>query len=97
MKRPPNQKQIKRMKEKLGELNRKIRHSKKNNNGLISKQNSLKKKIEELRKPKHEEPRELEFIELEQAFDRAYRSYRANGRPRMDVGTFFDWIRQIEK
>ena len=33
-------------------------------------------------------------IELEQAFNRAYRSYRINGRPRMDLDTFFDRIRQ---
>ena len=30
----------------------------------------------------------------EQAFGRAYRSYRINGRTRMDVDTFFDQIRQ---
>ena len=33
-------------------------------------------------------------IELEQAFNRAYRSYRINKRSRMDIDTFFDWIRQ---
>ena len=33
------------------------------------------------------------FVEYEQAFGRAYRSYRANGRPRMDVDTFFSRIR----
>ena len=33
-------------------------------------------------------------MELEQAFDRAYRNYRINGRPRMDVDTFSDGIRQ---
>ena len=32
-------------------------------------------------------------IELEQAFNGAYRSYRINGRPRMDVETFFHRIR----
>ena len=34
------------------------------------------------------------LIELEQAFDRAFRSYIINGRNRIDVDTFFDWIRQ---
>ena len=29
-------------------------------------------------------------IERDQAFSRAYRSYRINGRPRMDVDSFFD-------
>ena len=33
-------------------------------------------------------------VELKQALDRAYRSYRINGRSRMDVDTFFDQIRQ---
>ena len=100
---PPtsNQKQIKRMEKKLGKLNKKIRHSKKKHNNLISTRNSTKKKIEELKGPQPKElkgPRELEEsynpIESEQAFGRAYRSYRINGRPRMDVDTFFEWIRQ---
>ena len=38
-------------------------------------------------------PTELEPIELEQAFNGAYKSYRINGRPRMDVETFFHRIR----
>ena len=33
-------------------------------------------------------------VELEQAFNRAFRSSRINGRNRMDVDTFFDRIRQ---
>ena len=32
-------------------------------------------------------------IELEQAFGGAYRSYRVNGKPKMDVDTFFNRIR----
>ena len=32
---------------------------------------------------------EPEPIELEQAFNGAYRSYRINGRPRIDLETFF--------
>ena len=66
---------------------------------MISKQNSIKKKTEELKGPrKPEKSREPEEsfnpVELEQAFDRAYRSYRINGRSRMDVDTCFDQIRQ---
>ena len=38
---PPNAKQVKRMKEKLGKLNKKIRHSKRKHNNLVSKQNSI--------------------------------------------------------
>ena len=46
-------------------------------------------KIEELKGPhEHFNP-----IELEQAFGGAYRSYRANGRPRLDVDIFFSCIR----
>ena len=33
-------------------------------------------------------------IELEQAFGGAYRSYRINGKPKMDVDTFFNRIRK---
>ena len=33
-------------------------------------------------------------IELEQAFGGAYRSYRVNGKPKMDVDTFFNRIRK---
>ena len=66
---------------------------------MISKRNLIKKKIEELkgpRKPKelHEPKKSFNPIELEQALNRAYRSYRINGKSRMNVDTFFDWIRQ---
>ena len=37
---------------------------------------------------------EPEPVELEQAFNGAYRSYRINRRPRMDVETFFHRIRE---
>ena len=49
---PPNAKQIKRMKKKLGKLNKKIRHSKKKRNNSISEKNSTKKKIEEFNWPR---------------------------------------------
>ena len=42
--------------------------------------------------PSMPEP-EWNFKEREQAFGGAYRSYRVNGRPRMDVETFFHRIR----
>ena len=38
-------------------------------------------------------PEPFNPTELEQAFDGAYRSYRIDGRPRMDVDTFFSRIR----
>ena len=96
---PPNAKQIKRMKKKLGKPDKKIRHSMKKHNNLISKRNSIKKKIEELkgpRKPKesHKPKESFSPVELEQTFNRAYRSYRINGRSRVDVDTLFDQIRQ---
>ena len=37
------------MKKKLAKLNKEIRHSNKKNNNLISKRNSINKKIEELK------------------------------------------------
>ena len=40
------------------------------------------------------EPKPFKPIELEQAFRRAYRSYRINGKPKMDVDTFFNRIRK---
>ena len=97
---PPKAKQIKCMKKKLGKLNKKIRHSKKKHNNLVSKQNSIKK-IKELKGPREPEesfspekllePEEsINPVELEQAFGRAYRSYRINVRSRMDIDTFFD-------
>ena len=48
---PLNAKQPRRMTKKLGKLNRKISHSKKKHNNLISERNSIKKKIEEMKGP----------------------------------------------
>ena len=47
-------------------------------------------------KGEKEEQNEESFnpAELKQVFSRAYRSYGINGRSRMDVETFFEWIRQ---
>ena len=83
------------MKKKLGELNRKIRHSKKKNDGLIHERNSLRRAIEELKWGTRQAPIESRqgFIECDQAFGGAYRSYRVDGRSRMDVDTFFSHIR----
>ena len=92
---PQNQKQIKCMKKKLGKLNTKIRHSERKHDNLISMQNLIKKKIEELKGPRKLKPeKSFNPIELEQAFNRAYRSRKINGRARMNIDTFFDRIRQ---
>ena len=40
------------------------------------------------------EPKPFKPIELEQAFGGAYRSYRVDGKPKMDVDTFFNRIRK---
>ena len=85
--------------EKVSKLNKKIRHSKKKHNNLISKRNSIKKKIKELKGSCELEesfsPEEFfNPVELEQAFSRAYKNYRINGRSRIDVDTFLDRIRQ---
>ena len=52
----------------------------------------LYKKVKGEKEPDKEES--FNPIEREQAFGRAYTSYTFNGRSRMDVDTFFDWIRQ---
>ena len=105
---PTHPKKLKQMKKKLDELNRKIRHSKKRNDGLIHKGNSLRRAIEEARRPegpceqrapqaeiKRGTKPELDstFTKCDQAFGGAYRSYRVNRRPKMDVHTFFNCIR----
>ena len=63
------------MKKKLDEPNKKIGHSKRKRSSLISKQKSIRKKIEGLSKPeKSRQPEEFfNSVELVQAFDRAYR------------------------
>ena len=38
--------------------------------------------------------RETEPIELEQAFNGVYRSYRVNGRPKIEIDTFFNRIKK---
>ena len=38
------------------------------------------------------EPKPFKPIELEQAFGGAYRSYRINGKPKLDVDMFFNRI-----
>ena len=90
-----NPKKLKRMKKKLDDLNRKIRHSRKKHDGLIHKRNSLRKSIESLKRGTKPEPvPELEWNFREKAFDGDYRSYRVNGRPKMDIETFFSQIRE---
>ena len=56
----------------------------------------MKKKLGKLNKKIRHSKSEESFnpTELEEAFNRAYGSYRINGRSRMDVDTFFDRIRQ---
>ena len=85
------------MKKRLDELNRKIRHSRKKHNGMIHKRNALRKAIEGLKHGTKPEPMpepEWTFKDREQAFNGAYRSYRVNGRPKMDVDTFFSQIKE---
>ena len=81
----------------MDELNRKIRYSRKKHDGLIHKQTFLRKAIEGLKhgtKPEPVPEPEWTFKEREQAFNGACRSYRVNGRPKMDVETFFYHIRE---
>ena len=85
------------MKKKLDELNRKIKHSRKKHDGMIHKRNALKKAIEDIKhgtKPEPVPEPEWNFKECERVFGGAYRGYRVNGRPKMDVDTFFSQIRE---
>ena len=94
---PPDPKKLKYMKKKVDELNGEIRHSRKKHDGLIHKRNSLRKAIEGLKRGTKPEPApepEWNFKEHEQAFGGAYRSYRVNGMPKMDVDTFFSQMRE---
>ena len=63
---------------------------------MIHKRNALRRAIKGLKhgaKPEPVTEPEWNFKKHEQAFGGSYRSYRANGRPRMDVDTFFSQIR----
>ena len=94
---PPDPKKLKRMKKKLDELSRKIRHSRKKHDGMIHKRNSLTKVIEALKRGSKQKPvpeSDWTFKEREQAFRGAYRSYRVDARPKMEVDTFFSRIRE---
>ena len=79
---PPNRN--KRMEKKIAEINKKIRRAKKKKNkeALIAKREALKAEL-------NWNP---EVRLIEGAFNGAYRSYRIDGRSRMDVETFFDRI-----
>ena len=93
----PDPKKLKQMNKKLDELNRKFRHSRKKHDGMIHKRNALRKAIEGLKHGTKPEPMtepEWNFKEREQAFNEAYRSYRVQGAPKMDIGTFFSQIRE---
>ena len=63
---------------------------------FMNKVMRLYKWVKGEKEPGKEEQNEESFspAELEQAFDGAHRSYRINGRSRMDVYIFFDRIRQ---
>ena len=79
----------KRIEKKIDEINRKVRRAKKKNReSLIAKGEALKMELAE-------EDWNPEVKVLDEAFGRAYRRYRIDGRPRMDPDTFFNRIRLI--
>ena len=61
--------------------------------GLYNRVTGNQTQREELKGPCEPEPEPFNPVELEQAFDGAYRSYRNDGRPRIDADTFFSHIR----
>ena len=85
---PAPLKRVKRIKKKIAEINKKIRRAKKKNRkALIAKREAL---IRELK----EEEWNPEVKVLDGAFGKAYRRYIIDGRPRMDLDTFFNKIRR---
>ena len=89
---PPNKNKC--IEAKIAELNNKIRRvkNKKNKECLIAKREALK--TETLRAHSVESNWDPEFRLIDGAFNGAYRRYRIDGRPRMNVETFFDRIGQ---
>ena len=89
---PPNKNKC--IEVKIAELNKKIRKAKnkKSKEHLITKREALK--TETLHARSAESNLNPEFRLIDGAFHGAYRRYRLDGRPRMDVETFFDRIRQ---
>ena len=84
----PTHPPTKRIERKISELNKKIRRAKKNKvkEALIAKREALRPKLADGKwNP--------EARVLEEAFGRAYRRYRIDGRPRMDYDTFFNRIK----
>ena len=82
---------------KIAELNKKIRRAKnkKNKERLITKREAPKTEAR-WRSPTQwsvESNWNPEFRLIDGAFDGAYRRYRIDGKPRMDVEIFFDIIR----
>ena len=84
---PPNR--SKHIEAKIAELNKKIRgvKNKKNKEDLIAKREALKTDARSA-----ESNWNPQFRLIDGAFDGAYRRYRIDGRPGMDVEPFFDRI-----
>ena len=84
---PPNKNKC--IEAKIAELSKKIRRAtnKKNKERLIAKREALKTEAHSM-----ESNWNPEFRLIDGAFNGAYRRYRIDGRPRMDVETFFDRI-----
>ena len=84
---PPNR--SKHIEAKIAELNKKIRRvkNKKNKEDLIAKREALKTEARSA-----ESNWNPQFRLIDGAFDGAYRRYRIDGRPGMDVEPFFDRI-----
>ena len=62
--------------------------------GLYNKVTGSTARQTQLKGSRSTEPKPFNPIQLEQAFNGAYRSYRVNGRPKMDADTFFNRIRK---
>ena len=84
----PTHPPTKRIERKISELNKKVRRAKKNKvkESLIAKRESLRSKLADIKW--NQEARLIKGT-----FNRLYRRYVIDGRPRMDYNTFFSRIR----
>ena len=78
--------QLKHRRNKDSKLNKEFKRLEADIDNLKSQMDSLKDKITKASKSTPE------FRLIDGAFNGAYRRYRIDGRPRMDVETFFDRI-----
>ena len=79
---PPNRNKC--IEAKIADLSKRLRRARQNNirSALIAKRDKVKRELN------------WGFVQLQRAFNGAYRSYRIAGYPGIDPNTFFDFARR---